>query len=60
MAVSIFSMAAFRVLFGYILAQNCGMGVAGVWLAMVIDWVFRSTLFFIRMKGNKWEKKVLV
>ena len=60
MAVSIFSMAAFRVLFGYILAQNCGMGVAGVWLAMVIDWVFRSALFLIRMKGNKWERKVLV
>lgn len=60
MAISIFSMAAFRVFFGYILAQNCAMGVVGVWLAMVIDWVFRSTLFLIRMKGNRWESKVLV
>lgn len=60
MVVSIFSMAAFRVVFGYILARNLGLGVIGVWMAMQIDWVFRSTLFLLRMKSGKWETKVLV
>ena len=46
--------------FGYILARNLGLGVIGVWMAMQIDWVFRSTLFLLRMKSGKWETKVLV
>lgn len=60
MAVSAFSMVAFRVVFGYILAKGLGWGVVGVWTAMEIDWVFRITLFALRYRSGKWESKVLV
>ena len=60
MAVSAFSMVAFRVVFGYILAKGLGWGVVGVWSAMEIDWVFRITMFILRYRSGKWESKVLV
>lgn len=60
MAVSIFSMVVFRVLFSVIFGQMLGFGAIGVWLAMVIDWVFRSTLFAHRFLGKKWQRKQLV
>ena len=60
MAVSAFSMVAFRVVFGYILAKGLGWGVVGVWMAMEIDWVFRITLFALRYRSGKWESKVMV
>ena len=55
MAVSIFSMCAFRVLFSYILGYQMGMGAIGVWIAMVLDWVFRVSMFVVRFLGNKWQ-----
>ncbi|MGN1021705.1 MAG: MATE family efflux transporter, partial [Aristaeellaceae bacterium] len=60
MAVSAFSMVAFRVVSGYILAKGLGWGVVGVWTAMQIDWLFRITMFVLRYRSGKWETKVLV
>lgn len=60
MVVSMFSMVAFRVVFGVLLGAFLGMGVIGVWLAMEIDWVFRITCFIIRWQGGKWQTKALV
>lgn len=60
MLVSSFSMVMFRILFGYLLAMPCGMGVIGVWVAMQIDWVFRITCFVLRFRGGRWESKALV
>lgn len=56
MVVSIFSMAAFRIAFSYILCVFCGWGAVGVWIAMVMDWLFRVTLFTWRMKSGKWKQ----
>lgn len=55
MVVSIFSMCAFRILFSYILGYQMGMGAIGVWIAMVLDWVFRVIMFVTRFLGNKWQ-----
>ena len=29
----------------------------GVWVAMTVDWVFRTALFFIRFVTDKWLSK---
>lgn len=55
MTVSLFSMCAFRILFSYILGYRMGMGAVGVWIAMVIDWIFRTVLFSARFLGTKWQ-----
>ena len=60
MFVSIFSMVVFRILFSVILGQHMGMGAIGVWIAMVIDWAFRSVLFVLRFKSRKWQRMRLV
>ena len=59
MAVAIASMWIFRLAFAYILGIYMGLGLMGVWIAMTIDWVFRSICFAVRFKGHKWERKLI-
>lgn len=54
MWVSIISMWLWRVILSVILGKYFGMGVAGVWLAMIVDWVCRSICFWIRFARGKW------
>ena len=60
MIISTVSMWIFRVGASYILGKNLGLGVFGVWVAMIIDWAFRSLLFGIRYFSGKWKKHALV
>lgn len=60
MIISTFSMWVFRVGFSYILSRNLGMGVFGVWVAMIIDWAFRVLLFGIRYFQGGWKKAAIV
>lgn len=55
MIISILSMWIFRIGFSYILGKYMNMGVFGVWVAMSIDWLFRSIFFVTRYRGNKWK-----
>lgn len=57
MWISILSMWLFRIVFSYILGQNLGWGVFGVWVAMTIDWLFRAICFIIRYSKGKWMCK---
>lgn len=56
MFISIFSMFVFRIGFSYILGVRYGMGAIGVWIAMVIDWVFRIICFVARYFHGDWKK----
>lgn len=60
MLVSIFSMFTFRIGFSYVLGVHMGMGAVGVWIAMVIDWIFRLTLFIGRYVSGRWKQLCLV
>lgn len=60
MYMSIFSMWIFRIAFSYVLGKYMGLGVFGIWVAMVIDWVFRAICFVIRYLGGKWKHKATV
>lgn len=60
MYISIFSMWVFRIIFSFILGKYMHMGIFGVWVAMVIDWVFRGVCFWIRYFRGRWRKKALV
>ena len=55
MAISVTSMIVFRIVFSLILGVGCSLGAIGVWIAMVLDWIFRSTNFYIRFKKGKWK-----
>lgn len=55
MAVSVSTMWVVRIGLGIVFAKYLGLGVIGVWIAMLCDWVVRSTFYIIRYRGNKWE-----
>lgn len=54
MTVSIISMWLFRVILSYVFVLQFQLGLAGVWLGMFCDWVFRSICFLIRFVRSKW------
>jgi len=56
MAVSVFSMFVFRIGFSYLLGVQQGMGAIGVWIAMVIDWIFRIICFVWRYLHGDWKR----
>lgn len=60
MIISILSMWIFRIGCSYVLGKFMGMGVFGIWVAMVIDWVFRSICFVIRYFRGTWKKQAFV
>ena len=55
MIVSVFSMLTFRIAFSYILGSYFHLGAIGVWIAMIMDWVFRVTCFAGRFHNGKWK-----
>ncbi len=56
MFISIFSMALWRLMFSYVLCVRMGYGAVGVWIAMVVDWIFRVICFVIRFATGRWQK----
>jgi len=55
MIISIFSMWTFRIGLSYVLAKGLSWGAVGVWIAMVIDWIFRVICFVSRFIRGKWK-----
>lgn len=60
MYTSIVSMWIFRIGFSYLVGKYMGLGVFGVWVAMVIDWVVRAVCFIIRYFNGKWKHGAIV
>ena len=66
LVVSVLSMWLVRIAFAYVLALDTvsvmgwfsfpgfGMGIWGVWLAMMLDWVVRTVLYTVRFVTDKW------
>jgi putative MATE family efflux protein len=56
MWTSMISMWVWRILFSYLLAITFGLGVLGIWIAMTIDWLFRSICFVLRFRRGKYRE----
>lgn len=59
MVVSIFSMWMFRIVCSYVIGKYMGVGVLGVWIAMVIDWAFRTIVFVWHYFSGKWQRSAI-
>ena len=53
------SMWLCRVAGAYILVKVFNTGVVGIWVAWIIDWIFRCAFFVPRYLGHKWETKAI-
>ncbi|MCD8104409.1 MAG: MATE family efflux transporter [Lachnospiraceae bacterium] len=60
MGISIFSMCVFRIGISIVLGLQMGYGAVGVWIGMVIDWVFRILCFTIRYFRGTWRRLALL
>lgn len=54
MGTSVVIMWSCRIGLSYVYGVWFGMGVIGVWLAMVSDWVVRTVVYLWRFRGNRW------
>ena len=60
MLTSITIMWFVRIVGAYLLAWPLGMGAVAPWIAMVIDFVFRTVIYHFRWRSGKWtDKKVI-
>lgn len=57
MIVSLLSMWFCRIVMGIVFGSYLGLGVIGVWIAMILDWCVRSIFFLIRYHKGKWKKR---
>lgn len=60
MMVASASMFIFRIGAAYIFTYAFDLGVLGAWVAMVSDWVIRTTIFAIRFKKGKWQNNKVI
>ncbi len=60
MIVSIISMWICRVILSYVIGQYMGLGVFGVWVAMIIDWFVRMLFFICHYRSGKWQNRQVV
>jgi len=58
MYVGLATMWGLRIVLGYVLGVHFGLGVMGIWYAMVLDWVVRTVLFVQRVVHGKWMKNL--
>ena len=56
MYVSVLSTIAGRLFLSYLLGIVLNMGVIGIAVAMVCDWVIRAVIFIWRQKSGKWKE----
>lgn len=56
MYISILSTIVVRLLLSYLLGMVLNMGIMGIAVAMVCDWILRAVIFSWREKSGKWKE----
>ena len=57
MMITLLSMCFCRIVMSYVLGRYAGMGLVGVWTAMILDWVARASIFGWRFFSGGWLRK---
>lgn len=60
MIISTASMFLFRIFAAYICVYKLNLGIVGVWVAMILDWVIRAFIFTARFINGKWKLKKVI
>lgn len=53
-ACAVTALALGRCVLGYLLTIPLGLGVKGIWIALVFEWLFRAVVQRIRLQGDHW------
>ena len=60
MIVSVLTMFIFRIGGAYVFVEIMGFGLEFIYIAMLIDWIFRAGIFILFYRSGKWEKEKIV
>ena len=55
MVVTLFSVWGLRLVLAYVFAVVLGIGLVGVWLAFIADWISRALFFWLRFRMGRWQ-----
>ena len=55
--VSLITMWIIRVGLGYVASVKLGLGIAGVWICMGLEWAVRTVIFALRFHSQTWLTK---
>ena len=58
--IGVLSMWGIAVPISYFLGIHMGLGLAGIWIAFIVDEWERGIVMYFRWRSRAWEKKVLV
>jgi Na+-driven multidrug efflux pump len=50
----VIALALGRCVLGYVLTITLGLGVPGIWIALVFEWVLRAVVQHVRLRGEAW------
>lgn len=53
-ACAVIALALGRCVLGYVLTITLGLGVPGIWIALVFEWVLRTVVQHVRLRGEAW------
>ena len=51
--ISVLSLLIGRCALGYFLTISCGLGVLGVWIALIFEWILRAVLLRLRLRRDQ-------
>ena len=57
--VSMTALIIGRVILGYVFTITLDMGPVGIWVAQLVEWVYRAVLNHFRLRGTRWVKPEL-
>ncbi len=53
-ACAVIALAMGRCALGYLLTITLGLGVPGIWISLVFEWILRSAAQHLRLRGDRW------
>ena len=55
--VAVTALALGRCLLGYVLTTPLGLGMPGIWIALAFEWLLRTVIQRLRLRGTAWLHK---
>jgi MATE family multidrug resistance protein len=59
LAVTLAGTLAVRLPLGYLLAVHCGLGLTGIWLACLADWLVEAAALSVVVRRGRWKSALV-
>jgi Na+-driven multidrug efflux pump len=57
MVINLIALFLIQVPLAYLLSRPVGLGVSGIWLALVLGWASQAALMLLRFRQGRWKLK---